>query len=62
MSHGGKHGTETEPRRGERDARGAAGASSGTAGPREGRIQGLGSTFGPDSSLTSLLCSTDWTE
>lgn len=46
MSHGGKHGTETEPRRGERDARGAAGVSSGTAGPREGRIQGLGLPLG----------------
>lgn len=61
MSHGGKHGAETEPRRGERGARGAAGVSSGTAGQRERRTRGL-SASGPDSSLTSILCSTDWTE
>lgn len=41
MSHGGKHGAETEPRRGERGARGAAGVSSGTAGQRERRTRGL---------------------
>lgn len=35
MSHGGKHGTETEPLRGERDVCGGAGVSSGTAGQRE---------------------------